>query len=109
VDERPVCVDTQALRFGLGAAGGGGDVFIPPTIGSLTASRPASASAAKPAEPPPRKNAPVVAKPGHVTEAQRLRVNNDRSLEFKIMQEPSRVAGEPQPSLGNESWRLPRW
>jgi hypothetical protein len=35
------------------------------------------------------------------------RVNNDRSLEHRIMTEPSRVSGEPAPSLNNESWRFP--
>jgi hypothetical protein len=34
-------------------------------------------------------------------------VNNDRSIEHKIMSEPSRVSGEPEPSLANESWRFP--
>jgi len=88
---------------------GNADVFVPPTIGQLAAVPTAPAASAKPADTKPVRNAPVVAKPGHVTEAQRQRVNADRSLEWQIMQEPSRVAGEPQPSLGNEPWRWPRW
>jgi hypothetical protein len=47
---------------------------------------------------------PPVAKSGAETKAQMARAN-DRSLDYKIMSEPSRVAGEPVPSLGNESWR----
>jgi hypothetical protein len=33
---------------------------------------------------------------------------NSRAVEHEIMNAPSRVAGEPQPSLGNESWRYPQ-
>jgi hypothetical protein len=51
---------------------------------------------------------PPVAKSGAETEAQRQRVN-DRTLDYKIMTEPSRVSGEPSPSLGNESWRFHTW
>jgi hypothetical protein len=36
-------------------------------------------------------------------------VNNDRSIEHRIMSEPSRVSGEPAPSLGNEWWRGHTW
>jgi len=101
-------VAAGAPRPGVPGGGSfGADAFIAPTIGSLTA--PAESAAAPNPTAPAHKNAPVVAKPGHVTDAQRQRVNNDRSLEFKIMTEPSRVAGEPQPSLGNEPWRWPRW
>jgi hypothetical protein len=49
---------------------------------------------------------PPVARSGEETKASMARVN-DRSLDYKIMSEPSRVAGEPKPSLGNESWRFP--
>lgn len=35
-------------------------------------------------------------------------VNNDRSIEHRIMTEPSRVAHEPVPSLNNEPWRFTR-
>jgi len=35
-------------------------------------------------------------------------VNNARSIEHRIMTEPSRVAHEPVPSLNNEPWRFTR-
>jgi len=41
---------------------------------------------------------PPQAKPGHVTEAQRIAVNNDRATVHRVMTQPSRVKGEPQPS-----------
>jgi hypothetical protein len=43
----------------------------------------------KPNTSTPKLKAPVVAKPGHVTEAQRQRANNDRSLVHQIMSEPA--------------------
>src|SRR5262249_27823466 len=86
------------------------DAFVAPTIAALTAQSPASAA---PPASPSRGKAPLNSPPQTVSgeEAKRrmAAINNDRSLEFKIMQEPSRVAGEPEPSLGNESWRFPRW
>src|SRR5262249_37812454 len=66
----------------------GADAFVAPTIGSLTAPPPASATPVAPQAKPAR-NAPVVARSGDETKAAMQRVNNDRSLEFKIMQEPS--------------------
>jgi hypothetical protein len=52
---------------------------------------------------------PPQAKPGHVTEAQRQAVNANRALDHQIMNAPSRVAGEPAPSLGQETWRGHTW
>jgi len=97
--------------FGGSGGDGGGGVFIPPTIGQLTApASPAPSEPAKPAAPrgeswtgphdgcPPwlRKTPPVekrVAEPirmksGDETRAQQDRVNADRSLEYKIMGPP---------------------
>jgi hypothetical protein len=51
---------------------------------------------------------PPQAKSGAETKAQMARVNADRSLEYKIMNAPSRVAHEPKPSNGTESWRFPQ-
>jgi len=48
---------------------------------------------------------PPVAKSGAETKASMERANANRALDHQIMNAPSRVSGEPQPSLGNESWR----
>jgi hypothetical protein len=45
---------------------------------------------------------------GDETEAQRQAVNARRDIDHAVMTAPSRVAGEPQPSLGNEGWRFRR-
>ena len=36
------------------------------------------------------------------------RANANRALDHQIMNAPSRVSGEPQPSNGTESWRFPQ-
>ena len=48
-----------------------------------------------------------IAKSGAETKAAMDRVNANRALDHQIMNAPSRVSGEPEPSLGNESWRFP--
>jgi hypothetical protein len=48
-----------------------------------------------------------VARSGAETKASMDRVNARRDIDHKIMSEQSRVAHEPAPSLGNESWRFP--
>jgi hypothetical protein len=48
---------------------------------------------------------PPQARSGAETKAAMDRVNADKSPEYKIMNAPSSVSGEPAPSLGNESWR----
>ena len=47
----------------------------------------------------PKLNAPVVAKSGDETKRQQWEVNNNRTLDFKIMTEPGR-SFEPRPSRG---------
>jgi len=90
--------------------GGGVDVFIPPTIGALTAPPPPPAEPAKPAAAPGqswtgphdgcppwlRKTPPVekrVAEPirtklGDETKEAMQRTNNDRSLEYRVLGRP---------------------
>jgi hypothetical protein len=51
---------------------------------------------------------PPVARSGAETKASMERVNSNRALDHQIMNAPSRVSGEPEPSLGNESWRFRR-
>jgi hypothetical protein len=61
------------------------------------------------AEPwqPAKPNCPPVAKPGWLTRIERD-LANSRAIEHEIMNAPSRVSGEPQPSTGTESWRYPQ-
>jgi hypothetical protein len=108
-----------------GSSLGYADAFVAPTPNSLTAPPPDMPSPPAPSRPgpPPRSRATVDGKAappdskvppgnwgtvnGDESKRRMASVNNDRSLEFKIMSEPSRVSGEPQPSLGSESWRFP--
>ena len=90
----------------------GADVFIPPTIGALTAPAPAPAEPAKPAAAPPGKSwtgpqdgcppwlqktppattrvngGPPQTKSGDETKQQMQRTNNDRSLDYRVMGRP---------------------
>src|SRR5262249_58980333 len=75
-------------------------VFVAPTIGALTAPSPAPAKPAEPAKP--ARNAPVQAVSGDEAKRRMAAVNARRDIDYQIMTEPSRVAGETQPSLGNE-------
>src|SRR5262249_8470137 len=114
VTAAPITGDTPRAPVPGGSYfGGGSDVFIPPTIGQLTA--PASASPAEPAKPaaapgeawrgpptgppawlrqaPPAAQprvdgGPPVTRPSSETEAARVRLNNDRSMEFRILGRP---------------------
>ena len=80
--------------------------FVAPTPRSLTAPLPAPTKPAELAKP--ARNAPVQAVSGDEAKRRMAAVNARRDIDFKIMTEPSRVAGEPRPSLGNEPWRWPR-
>jgi hypothetical protein len=82
------------------------DVFVAPTPSALTAPPAPATPVAPAAEPAP--NAPVQAVSGDEAKRRMAKVNSDYATVHRIMTEPSRVAGEPQPSLGNESWRFRR-
>src|SRR5262249_40438797 len=89
-----------------GSSLGYAHAFVAPTPSALTAPSPAPPVPAEPAKP--ALNAPVQALSGDEAKRRAAKVNADREIVFRIMTEPSRVAGEPQPSLGNEPWRWPR-
>jgi hypothetical protein len=81
-----------------GSSLGYADVFTAPTPGSFTAPSPA------PAAPVAAASGQWGTVAGDEAKARMARVNNDRSLEFKIMNAPV-GRNMPQPSLGNEPWR----